>query len=149
MAGAGSASEDADGIILMAQTGSVRDPAECYASINRWGFLTLKGAGAFFRKCGARCFEKAMQFCLVSTAVTQPVRGSFRSAQSFFVTDEFCSAALSKLRPYVGVIGRTISFAQLPELNREEVARANGGDGLNVMMCLKVGHTIASRLSNS
>jgi DNA-binding CsgD family transcriptional regulator len=55
-----------------------------------------------------------------------------------FVTDEFCSEARSKLPPYLGVeLARQYSFRELPVLNREHVARANTGDGLNVIMCFE------------
>jgi hypothetical protein len=55
-----------------------------------------------------------------------------------FVTDEFCSEARLTLPPYLGVelIRRYLS-PQFPVLNREQVARANARDGLNVMMCFE------------
>ena len=55
-----------------------------------------------------------------------------------FVTDEFCSQARSTLPPYLGVeLTRRFLSNQLPVLNREQIARANAGGGLNVVMCFE------------
>ena len=55
-----------------------------------------------------------------------------------FVSDEFCSEARSRLPPYLGVeLARLYLSRELPVLNREQVARANGGEGLNVLMCFE------------
>jgi DNA-binding CsgD family transcriptional regulator len=55
-----------------------------------------------------------------------------------FVTDEFCSQARSTLPPYVGVeLARRFLSHQMPVLNREQIARANAGGGLNVVMCFE------------
>ena len=53
-----------------------------------------------------------------------------------FATDEFCRRARSTLPPYLGVqIARHYLSRELPALDREQVARANAHDGLNVMLC--------------
>jgi hypothetical protein len=53
-----------------------------------------------------------------------------------FVTDKFCSEARSTLPPYLSVqLTRHYRSRQSPVLNREQVARANAGAGLNVVMC--------------
>jgi DNA-binding CsgD family transcriptional regulator len=55
-----------------------------------------------------------------------------------FVTDEFCSEARLTLPPYLGVeLSRRYLSRRLPVLNREQVAWANGGDGLNAVMCFE------------
>jgi hypothetical protein len=55
-----------------------------------------------------------------------------------FVTDEFCSEARSTLPPYLSFeLARRYLSRQLPVLNWEQVARANAGDGLNVIMCFE------------
>lgn len=57
---------------------------------------------------------------------------------TIFVTDEFCSEARLTLPPYLGVeLARRYLSRQLPVLNREQVARANAGGGLNVVMCFE------------
>ena len=88
-----------------------------------WCTLLLKGA---------------MQFCLVINRA-KPVGSQIVSFSAVvFVTDEFCTEARSKLFPYVGVeLARRNLSRQSPILNREEVARANAVDGLNVMVCFE------------
>jgi DNA-binding CsgD family transcriptional regulator len=55
-----------------------------------------------------------------------------------FVTDEFCSQARSSLPPYLSVeLARRFLSHQLPVLNRDQIARANAGGGLNVVMCFE------------
>lgn len=52
------------------------------------------------------------------------------------VTDEFCCEARSTLPPYLGAqLARHYLTHDLPALSREQVTRANAGDGLNVIMC--------------
>jgi DNA-binding CsgD family transcriptional regulator len=55
-----------------------------------------------------------------------------------FVNDEFCSETRSTLAPYLSIdLARRYLSHQLPVLNREQVARANAEDGLNVVMCFE------------
>ena len=55
---------------------------------------------------------------------------------SVFVTDKFCREARSTLPPNLGIqVARHYLSCELPVLNREQIARANASDGLNVMMC--------------
>jgi hypothetical protein len=55
-----------------------------------------------------------------------------------FVTDKFRSEARSTLPPYLSVqLTRQYLSGRLPVLNREQVARANTRDGLNVVMCFE------------
>jgi DNA-binding CsgD family transcriptional regulator len=55
-----------------------------------------------------------------------------------FATDAFCCEAQSTLPPYLGVqVAQRYLSSELPILNREHVARANAGDGLNVMLCFE------------
>ena len=80
----------------------------------------------------------AMQLFLVEDR-TKPIGSRVVSFSAIvFVTDEFCSEARSTLPPYLGVeLVRRYLLRQLPVLNREQVARANAGDGLNVAMCFE------------
>jgi hypothetical protein len=53
-----------------------------------------------------------------------------------FVTDEFCYEARSTFPPYLGLrIAQHYLTHNLPILSREQIARANARNGLNVMMC--------------
>jgi hypothetical protein len=53
-----------------------------------------------------------------------------------FVTDEFCSQARFTGPPYLSVeLARRYLSCQLSVLNRKQIASANAGAGLNVVMC--------------
>src|SRR5262249_44906573 len=55
-----------------------------------------------------------------------------------FATDEFCSRAQLTLPPHLGVqLAQQYLSRKVPVLNRQQVARANAGDGLNVVMCFE------------
>jgi DNA-binding CsgD family transcriptional regulator len=54
------------------------------------------------------------------------------------VSDEFCSEARLKFPPYLGVVlAQQYLSRKLAVINREQIARANAGDGLNVIMCFE------------
>jgi hypothetical protein len=128
-----------DGVILMAQTGSVRDPAECYALHESLGLPYTKSSWRILPEMWRTLVSKgAMQFCLVVNRGNSAGPQIVSFSAVLFVTDGFCLAARSKLGPYVGAeLAGQYPSRQLPVLNREEVARANAGDGLNVMMCFE------------
>jgi hypothetical protein len=127
------------GISLMARKGGVRDLANChvlheslrlpYAETSRrilpeiWRTLLCNGA---------------MQLFLVEDRA-KPVASRVVSFSAVvFVADEFCSEARLTLPPYLGVeLARRYLSCQLSVLNREQVARANAGEGLNVVMCFE------------
>lgn len=55
-----------------------------------------------------------------------------------FGTDKFCLEAQSTLPPYLSVqLTHQYLSGRLPVLNRDQVARANACDGLNVVMCFE------------
>ena len=127
------------GINLMARKGSEQDIADCHAlhSLLRlpypeksWRILpemwrTLLSGGA-------------MQLSLVANRAKLVGSQIISFSAMVFVTDEFCSEARSKLPPYLSVeFAREFSSRRLPVLNRDQVALANAGDGLNVMMCFE------------
>jgi DNA-binding CsgD family transcriptional regulator len=126
-----------DGINLMARKGNARDFANCYALHES---LRLPYAET------SRCILPEMWRTLLSNGAMQlflvedrakPVGSRVVSFSTIvFVTDEFCSEARLTLPPYLGVeLARRYLSHQLPVLNREQVARDNAGDGLNVVMC--------------
>jgi len=80
----------------------------------------------------------AMKLCLVEDRA-RPLGSRIISFNSIvFVTDKFCSEARSTLPPYLCVeLTSRYASRQLPVLNREQVARANAGDGLNVVLCFE------------
>jgi len=77
-----------------------------------------------------------MQIFLVENR-TRPKGSRVVSFNAFiFVTDDFCAQARSTLPPYLTVeLARRYCSRRLPVLNREQIAQANTGDGLNVVMC--------------
>ena len=79
-----------------------------------------------------------MQFWLVVNRARLVGSRIVSFSAALFVTDEFCSEARSKLPPYLGVeLARRYLSGRLPVLNRDQVARANNDDGLNVAMCFE------------
>jgi hypothetical protein len=80
----------------------------------------------------------AMKLFLVEDRKT-PFGSRVVSFSTFvFVTDEFCSEARSTLASYLSVdFTRRYLSHQLPILNREQIASANAGDGLNVVTCFE------------
>jgi hypothetical protein len=128
-----------DGINLIARKGGAQDLAKCctlheslrlpYAETSRrilpeiWRTLLCNGA---------------MQLFLVEDRAKPAGSRIVSFNASVFVTDEFCSQARLTLPPYLGVeLTQRYLSRQLPVLNREQVARANAGDGLNVVMCFE------------
>src|SRR5262249_27013513 len=77
-----------------------------------------------------------MQFCLVTNRARLVGSRIISFNAILFVTDEFCLEARSKLPPYLSVeLARQYPSRKLPVLNFEQVARANAGEGLNMIMC--------------
>jgi hypothetical protein len=127
------------GINLMARIGSAPDLENCYALheslrlpygqtsrrilLEMWRTLLSTGA---------------MQLFLVEDRARPAGSRIVSFNGSVFVTDEFCSQARLTLPPHLGVeLARRYLWRQLPVLNRKQVARANAGDGLNVVMCFE------------
>ena len=80
----------------------------------------------------------AMQLCLVANRVGLVGSRTVSFSAGLFVTDEFCVEARSKLPPYLGLkLTRQYLSDELPVLNREQVARANAGAGLNAIVCFE------------
>jgi hypothetical protein len=132
-------SERPRAINLMARKGRAKDLADCQALHKS---LSLSYDEASWRilleMWRALLSNETMQLLLVEDR-SKPLSSrivSFNAA--FFVTDEFCSEARSTLPPYFGLhMARHYSSRELPILNRQQVARANAHDGLNVLMCFE------------
>jgi DNA-binding CsgD family transcriptional regulator len=128
-----------DAINLMARKGYARDLANCcalhaslrlpYAETSRhilpemWRTLLSIGA---------------MQIFVVEDRGRPPGSRIVSFGATVFVTDEFSFEARSALPPYLGIeLALRYLSQKLPVLNREQVARANANDGLNVVMCFE------------
>jgi DNA-binding CsgD family transcriptional regulator len=128
-----------DGINLITRTGSVRDLAQCCVLHESLGLPYSKRSWRVLPEVWRTLLSKgAMLLCLVADRAKLVGSRIVSFGAIVFVTDEFCSEARSKLPPYLGLeLARQYLSHQLPVLNREQVARANAGDGLNVMMCFE------------
>ena len=128
-----------DGINLITRKGSFRDLADCFILHESLGLPYPKGKRRVLLEMWRVLLSMgAMQLCLVEDRA-RPIGSrvvSFNSA--LFVGDKFCSEAQLTLPPYLGIeLAKRYLSGQLPVLNREQVARANACDGLNVVMCFE------------
>ena len=123
----------------MARKGRALDLANCYALHESLHLPYSETSRRMLEQIWRTLLSSgAMQLFLVEDR-TKPIGSRVVSFSAIvFVTDEFCSEARSTLPPYLGVeLVRRYLLRQLPVLNREQVARANAGDGLNVAMCFE------------
>ena len=123
----------------MARQGSAQDLAECCVLHSRLGRpYTERSWGILPEMWRALLPKGAMQLCLVVDRAKAVGSQIISFNAMVFVTDKFCSEARAKLPPHLGVelVQRYLSH-QLPVLNRQQVAQANAGDGLNVAMCFE------------
>jgi hypothetical protein len=122
---------------LMAREGCVEDLARCYA-LHESCRLPYDEAcrRALAEMWRALLSNGSMLLSLVENRA-KPIGLQIVSfAATILVSDEFCCEARSLRPPYLGVeITRCYLSRELPVLSREQVARANAQDGLNVMMC--------------
>ena len=128
-----------DGINLMARKGSVENLAACYALHESLSLPYTETSKHLLPEIWRTLLSNgAMQLFLVEDRA-KPVGSRVVSFSAIvFVADEFCSEARLTLPPYLGVeLARRYLSCHLSVLNRKQVARANAGDGLNVVMCFE------------
>ena len=126
-------------INLIARGGSAKDIARCYTLHRSLGLpYTSASWRALPDVWRAMLSNGTMKLFLVEDR-TRPLDSRVVLFSAIvFVNDEFCSEARSTLPPYLSVhLARQYLSHQLPVLNREQVACANAGDGLNVVMCFE------------
>jgi DNA-binding CsgD family transcriptional regulator len=130
-------SETPGAINLMAREGRVEDLAHCYALYESlWPPNAEAGWRVLPEMWRTLLSNGVMQLFLVENRARPPGTRIVSFSATVFATNEFCSEAESSLPPYLGVqIARHYLSHDLPVLNKEQVARANARDGLNVMMC--------------
>ena len=128
-----------DGINLIARKGVVEDLVECYALHASLGVPYTKRSWGILPEMWRMLLSRgAMELCLVTNRAKRAGSRIVSFSAVLFATNEFCSEARLKFPPYLGVeLARQYLSRELPVLNREQVARANAGDGLNVMMCFE------------
>lgn len=129
--------ETSDAINLIAREGRAEDVARCYALQEP---LWLPNAEACRRVLAemwhALLSDGRMQLFLVENRA-KPLGSRIVSfSATVFATDEFCCEALSTLPPYLGLqVARHYLSRELPVMNSGQVAHANAGCGLNVLLC--------------
>jgi DNA-binding CsgD family transcriptional regulator len=121
----------------MVRKGTIEDLAECFILHGALRLPYTKRTWRILPEVWRTLLSKgAMQLGLVTNRAGLIASRIVSFSAVLFVTDEFCSQARSKLPPYIGVeLAHQYLSGQLPGLNHEQVARANAGEGLNVMMC--------------
>jgi DNA-binding CsgD family transcriptional regulator len=121
----------------MARGGSTEDVAPCYALHRSLGLPYTSASWRALPDLWRVMLSKgAMKVFLVEDRA-RPLDSRIVSFSTIvFVNDDFCSEARSTLPPYLSVdLARRYFSHQLPVLDREQVARANAGGGLNALMC--------------
>ena len=128
-----------DGVNLIARRGTVEDLADCCALHRSLGLPYNKRIWRILPEMWRTLLSKgAMQLCLVANRAGLVGSRTVSFNAVLFVTDEFCSEARSKLPPYLGLeLAHQYLSTELPVLNRDQVAQANAGAGLNVIVCFE------------
>jgi hypothetical protein len=123
----------------MARKGSAQDLANCHALHELLRLPYPETSRRILPEMWRTLLSNgAMQLFLVEDRARRAGSRIVSFSVAVFVTDEFCSQARLTLPPYLGVeLARRYGSRQLPVLNRERIAQANAGDGLNVVMCFE------------
>jgi hypothetical protein len=132
-------SKTIQGINLMARVGFAEDAAACCTLYRSLGLPYSDTLWRALRDMWrAMLSQGTMKLFLVEDRA-RPLDSRIVSFSAIlFVTDEFCLQARSTLPPYLGIeLTRRFLSNQTPVLNREQIARANAGGGLNVVMCFE------------
>src|SRR4029077_7227665 len=132
-------SETIHGISLIAREGLAEDIAACYSLHRSLGFRYTDASWRALPDMWRAMLSKgALKLFLVEDRA-RPLGSQVVSFNAIvFVTDEFCSEARSTLPPYLSVeLVQQYLSRRLPVVNREQIARANARDGLNVVMCFE------------
>jgi hypothetical protein len=129
--------ETSDAINLMAREGSKEDIAPCDVLYEPFRLFYTEACWRVLPEMWRTLlFSGRMQLSLVENRA-RPLSSRIVSfSMTVFVTDDFCCKAQSTLPPYLGAqVARHYLSHELPVLNREQIARANAHEGLNVMLC--------------
>src|SRR5262249_56056420 len=123
----------------MARTGGVRDLAECCALHESMRLPYSKSGWRILPEMWRTTLAKGAMHLFFGEDRAHLVGSRIVSFGAIvFATDEFCSRAQLTLPPHLGVqLAQQYLSRKVPVLNRQQVARANAGDGLNVVMCFE------------
>ena len=125
-----------NGINLIARKADLGDLASCLALYEPELSHQATSRSILPNMWRALLSNGAMEIFLVENRA-KPLGSRVVSFHAFlFVTDKFCAQARSTLPPHLSVeLARRYCSDYLPILDCEQIARANAGDGLNVVMC--------------
>lgn len=128
-----------DGINLMARGGRAEDLPACRTLHQTFGLPYGEACWRVLPEMWQILLANGtMQLFLVENRARPSGSRIVSFSATVFATDEFCSEAESTLPPYLGVqLARHYLSHELPVLKREQVARANAREGLNLVMCFE------------
>jgi hypothetical protein len=135
----GQRSKTIQGINLMARWGFAKDVDSCYTLHRALGLPYTSASWRVLPDMWRVMLSKGRMKLFLVENRARPLGSRVVSFGAVvFVNDEFCSKARSTLPPYLSVdLARRYLSHQLPVLDRKQLARANAGDGLNVVMCFE------------
>jgi DNA-binding CsgD family transcriptional regulator len=120
----------------MAREGNAQDIAQCHALHRSARFPYEASPRVLQEMWRGLVADGRMLLFLVEDRSRPPGSRIVSFSATVFVTDRFCFEAQSMLPPYLGVqLSQRYFSGALPVLNDRQVARANAGEGLNVMLC--------------
>jgi hypothetical protein len=137
--GRGQRSKTIQGINLISRGGFAEDVAACCMLHRSLGVPYSRASWCALPAMWRILLSKGSTKLSVVEDRSRPLGSRIVSFQAIlFVTDEFCSQARSTLPPYLSIeLARRFLLHQLPVLNRKQIARANAGCGLNVVICFE------------
>lgn len=123
-------------INLMAREGHRADIMRCCALQRNGLSLAEAWHGVFTQLFHALIANGAIQILLVENRSNSTGSRVVSFCAAIFATDEFCADVQSTLGPHVGVqVARYYRLRKLPVLDREQLARVNSCDGVNLVLC--------------
>ena len=132
-------SEIIHGVDLIARRAFTEDLAACYTLHQSLGLPYTKTSWRALPAMWHTMLSKGTMKVFLVEDRARAVGSRILSFNAIvFVTDKFCSEARSTLPPYLSLqLTSQYLLRQSPVLNREQIARANAGSGLNVAICFE------------
>jgi DNA-binding CsgD family transcriptional regulator len=126
-------------INLMAREGRVQDLAACVRLHQSVGLPRNETCWRVLPELwSALLRDGKIQLFLVENCSGPTSSRIVSFSATIFISDEFCCEARATLAPYLGLqLARHYLSRDLPVLSYKQVAGANAGSGLNVLMCFE------------
>jgi len=131
--------ENLDALNLMAREGGASDLVHCHTLHKSLRLPYPEACSRILPELWRTLLSSGrMRLFLVENRAMPPGSRIVSFCATVFATDGFCREVQSTLPPYLGIqVTRRHLSRELPVLDREQAARANAGDGLNVMLCFE------------